>query len=85
MELNINPFKNSNPMSWEDAAKLSAILSLAAFFTTFLLPYSFSGIIKDLGQFCFEAVRFIGSVFFTNFITLAGLASYTKKETEKNV
>jgi hypothetical protein len=83
MELNINPFRNSNPMSWMDAAKLSAILSLAAFFTTFLLPYSYTGITGDMGEFFFGAVRFLGSVFFTNFLSLAGLANLMKKEETK--
>ena len=83
--MNINPFKNSNPMSWEEAAKLSAILGAAQFFTIFLLPYSLTGIREAVGDFCFSAVRFYGVTFFTNFISLTGLTVYTKKEEQKSV
>lgn len=70
-------------MNWKDAAKVSIILAIATFFTVFLLPYNFSTIEKNTVEFTFEAIRFLGGAFFTNFIALAGLAQLTKKQDAK--
>lgn len=66
-------------MTWEEATKLSLILTVAAFFSTFLLPYSWIGLKENIGQFLFEAVRFLGTVFFTNFASLAGITVLQQK------
>lgn len=81
--MKINPFNNSNPMSWQDATKVSAVLAVAAFFTVFLLPYTYSAIKLALGDFIFNAICFFGSSFFTNFVVLAGLTQLTKKKAEE--
>ena len=69
-------------MSWKDAATVSCILSLGVYFTTFILPYDLEGI--QMAPFCFvfDSAKFFGSVFFTNFIALAGLTQYIKKKEE---
>ena len=79
--MKINPFANSNPMTWKDAARVSIVLSTAVYFTAFLLPYDIASIMAEYHSFCFESIKFYGSVFFTNFIALAGLAQYTKGKT----
>lgn len=80
----LNPFNSSNPMTWEDAAKVSFILAVASYFTAFLLPYNWTTISAGYAEFIFLSVRFLGSVFFTNFIALAGLSKFTEsKATEK--
>ena len=79
--MKINPFANSNPMTWKDAAKVSCILSAAVYFTAFLLPYDIDSILCEYYGFVFESIKFYGSVFFTNFVALAGLAQYTKGKT----
>ena len=76
--MKINPFANSNPMSWKDAARVSLILTTAVYFTAFLLPFDIDSIMCEYYAFIFESIKFYGSVFFTNFIALAGLAQYTK-------
>ena len=81
--MKINPFKNSNPMTFEEAAKLAAILAAAQFFTIFLAPYSLTGIREAMGDFCFNCVKFYGITFFTNFISLTGLTAYISKGEEK--
>jgi len=67
-------------MTWQEAGKLSVVLTFASFFTTFLIPYDISSIQCAPFQFCFEAVRFFGGVFFTNFVAIAGLAKYNQKK-----
>jgi hypothetical protein len=77
--MKINPFKNSNPMSWQDASKVSAVLSAAMVFTTFLPSYDFGTIVGESAKFGFELACFFGRCFFTDFISLAGLAQIVKQ------
>ena len=80
--MNINPFKNSNPMTWQDAAKVSVVLTAGALFTQFFLPIGFVDITDEPFVVCFNLVKFAGSTFFTNFIALAGLAGLTHAKEE---
>lgn len=81
--MRINPFANSNPMTWQDAAKVSAILTATAYFITFLVPYSFETVKAEFFQFLFDSFKCAGGLFLSNFVALAGLAEMTKKANKK--
>ena len=72
--------KEDRPMSWEDAAKVSAILMLAQIFIVFLPGHDFSEVANNLNQCIFELVIFSGQTFFANFIALTGLSIVTRKK-----
>jgi len=70
------PIIKEEPMSWEDAAKIALIITLAQIFGTFLTLYDWSKIINNPEIFCFDLFKFAGASFFTTFIALTGLAKY---------
>ena len=81
----LNPFTASNPMSWEDAAKISLVLTAAFYFIYFLPKYAlWSQVTTDLGQFLWETLQFLGAGFFANFIGLTGLVKLTTKQAAKH-
>lgn len=69
-------------MSYMDAAKIAIILAIAGYFTAFLPGFSYEQIIVDLGIFCFNSTRYIGSTFFTYFVVFAGLSKWTSRKEE---
>ena len=80
--MKLNPFESSNPMSWQDAAKVSLVLAAAVYCTAFLLHYDLVAILGDVPCFVFESMKFLFSTFFTNFIALAGLSQYEQRKTK---
>ena len=90
MGIHINPLKkkkilsynngklqqHEEPMTWEDAAKIAIIITLAQIFGTFLTLYDWSKIVNSPEIFCFDLFKFAGASFFTTFIALTGLAKY---------
>ena len=79
----LNPYEGSNPMTWDDAAKIAAVLALANFFIYFLIGYSWPAIQGNYGTFLFDAFKFLGAAFFANFLALTGLTAYQKRIEEK--
>lgn len=80
--MKINPFEHSNPMSWKDAVKVSVVLTLAIYFTTFLTLWGFHTIQSDVSKFCYDSFVFLGGGILTQFIVLAGLAKFTDSDDE---
>ena len=90
MGIHINPFKKKKilsynegkpqvteePMSWEDAAKIALIITIAQIFGAFLTLYDWSKIVNNPEIFLFDLFKFAGASFFTTFIALTGLAKY---------
>jgi len=68
-------------MSWEDAAKVSAVLMVAQIFIVFLPGRIYSDLMNNLTQHIFELFVFAGQTFFSNFIVLTGLSIVTKRKT----
>lgn len=83
MPTKLNPFVNSNPMSWEDAAKISLILTAAKFFIVFMPIWGYQECVTNLGHFVFEAIIFFGGAFFTDFVVLAGLTKYISDKSKE--
>ena len=73
--------EEEKPMSWEDAAKVSAILMLAQIFIVFLPGHNYADIMNNLHQYVFELLIFAGQTFFANFIALTGLSMVTSRKT----
>ena len=69
-------------MSLRDAAIVSLVLTVAEIFTVFLTTYNYAMINANVGQVCFELIKFAGATFFTQLIALSGLSKYIagKKE-----
>ena len=90
--MHVNPFKkktkmvpnkgtgklveSEESMSWEDAAKVSLIITVAQIFVVFLTVYDWVNISADPNSFLFNLFKFIGVSFFTTFIALTGLSRY---------
>ena len=88
MGLHINPLKKKKvmilnsgkptiaeaPMSWVDAAKVAFVITLAQIFTVFLTVYDWGRIVDNPNVFLFDFLKFAGTVFFTTFVALSGLA-----------
>ena len=77
-----NPVNDSvttkeEPMSWEDAAKVAAILAVALLFTMFLPGRPAPATPEEWSVFMWEVLLFMGQAFFTNFIALSGLSRIT--------
>lgn len=77
--MRLNPFNKSNPMSWKDAAKVSAVLTATTFFTTYVGLPDVPAIQADPVTWTIGAGFFIAKVFLTNFVALTGLAAYMAK------
>lgn len=84
MKLKINPFDAGNPMTWRDAATVSAISAMAIWILTFLVNASIGEIRADAAEFFFEAVKAYLIAWAGNFITLAGLEQLVKKATTES-
>ena len=63
-------------MSWEDAAKVSLVITITQIFVVFLTVYEWSSISSDPSSFMFNLFKFIGITFFGTFAALTGLARY---------
>jgi len=68
------PKEKEEHMSWKDAAIVSLVLTLFQVFTVFLTLYDWSRIVANPNVFLFDFLKFAGSVFFTTFVALTGLA-----------
>lgn len=77
--MNINPFNRANPLSWKDAAIISAISATATYVLTFLVNASYGQVIADPGSFAFDSLKLWLAGYFGNFITLAGLETLIKR------
>ena len=66
-------------MSWEDAAKVSLVITVTQIFVVFLTVYEWSSISSDPSSFMFNLFKFIGITFFGTFAALTGLARYFSK------
>jgi len=64
-------------MSWKDAAKVSAVLTVGLLFTIFLPGRPAPTNPEVWSVFMWEVLLFSGQAFFTNFIALAGLSKIT--------
>lgn len=64
-------------MSYKDAAIVSLILAIGAYFIGFLAGFGYSDL-TNWGEFCFDSIKFIGAIFFTDFIALTGLSKLAK-------
>lgn len=64
-------------MSWKDAAKVSAVLTIACLFTVFLPGRGAPANPEEWSAFMWELLLFAGQVFMTNFIALSGLSKIT--------
>jgi len=71
--------KTEEPMSWEDAAKISLVIMLAQIFMVFLPKYDWSKVSVEFASFLFDLFTFAGGSFFAAFIALTGLARYFSK------
>ncbi len=67
-------------MSWKDAAKVAAVLTLASLFTLFLPGRGAPVNPEEWSVFMWEVLLFMGQAFFTNFAALAGLSKITNAE-----
>ena len=90
LSMHVNPLKQrtvlvTNPdnesvtekkesMSWKDAAKVSAVLTIGLLFTMFLPGRGAPANPEEWSVFMWEVLLFSGQAFFTNFIALAGLS-----------
>ena len=63
-------------MSWEDAAKVSIVITITQIFVVFLTIYEWNTISMDPSAFLFNLFKFIGIAFFGTFAALTGLARY---------
>ena len=63
-------------MSWEYAAKISLILTLAQIFIAFLTLYNWNKVVSDPTSFLFDLFKFSGASFFGTFIAITGLTRY---------
>ena len=78
--MRLNPFNKSNPMSWQDAAKVSAIIMLTNFFTVYLVDHGIAALQENPLAWAFNAFVFLGRVFLTTFVSLTGLAYIVSKK-----
>ena len=85
MKLKINPFDAGNPMSWRDAATVSAVGALAIWILTFLVDATAGQIRADPLEFLFEAVKAYAIAWAGNFITLAGLQQLVARAEKESV
>jgi len=67
-------------MSWVDAAKVSAILTIGLIFTLFMPRRTLPTNKEESIKYAYELFIFAGSAFFTNFIALAGLSKITNSK-----
>ena len=63
-------------MSWEDAAKVSLVITITQIFIAFLTIYEWDSISVDPSSFLFNLFKFVGITFFGTFTALTGLARY---------
>ncbi len=98
MEVHINPLKKKIvymanatsgatvkkkvSMSMKDAAIVSIILTIAGYFTGFLIGLDYAELTAKPGDFMFDSIKFIGSQFFTYLLVLSGLSRIAKDSEE---
>ena len=82
MVLSINPFSQSNPMTWRDAATVAFITAFATWILTFLAEVTYGTIRADVAEFIFNAIKTYAIAWAGSFITLAGLEQYVKRKEE---
>ena len=63
-------------MPIKDAAIVALLLTIAGFFTVYMPLYAYSHLLDNLGEFCYESIRYLGSSFFTYLVTLTGISRY---------
>ena len=83
-KLNSNFTNHNDGPTWQDAAKIALILTIAALFTTYLTDWTATTITEAPIEFMVGIFKFFGAAFFTNFIALAGLNKLTQKKDEEN-
>jgi len=64
------------PMSWSDAAKLAAVVTLTQIFVGFFTLYTFEDIALNPLAFLYKLLVFAGGTFFVTFGTLTGISHY---------
>jgi len=80
--MRINPLNTDNPMSFKDAAKVSALAALAIWILTFLAGATMGQIRADPLAFFFDALRTYLISWAGNFITFSSLKTLLKEEEE---
>lgn len=80
MKLKINPFNTGNPMTLKDAAIVSVIGATAIYFLTFFINVTAGQISADPAAFLVDSVKTWMASFWGNFIALAGLEQYVKRQ-----
>lgn len=69
---------NDRPMSYRDAAIVATILMIATAFAVYMPTHGYDTYVRDRERFTFDLVVFLGSSWFTIFISLTGLTAYAK-------
>lgn len=77
---NASVIEKKESMSWKDAAKVSAVLTVACLFTIFLPGRGMPTNPEEWSVFMWGVLLFIGQAFMTNFVALAGLSKMTNTE-----
>jgi len=83
MDLKINPFNKSNPMSLKDAGLVSAIGATTTYVLTFLANATLGQIRADVAAFVFDSVKVWLATFFGNLITLTGIKALVEKVSQE--
>jgi len=82
--VHVNPLASNDgaTMSWRDAALVSVVIMLAAYFLQFLVPITYEQIAANPGEFVYNSLRFLGTTFFGSLAALKGLSKFVgaKKE-----
>lgn len=68
--------KKKRKMGWADAAKVSAVITVALLFVDFLMGYKTIPASNEVPQFLWSLFVFLGKTFFATFLALTGLAQY---------
>lgn len=71
---NSSVVEKKEPMSWKDAAKVAAILTVTLLFTMFLPGRGAPANPEEWSVFMWEVLLFAGQAFMTQFIALSGLS-----------
>jgi len=79
MDLRINPFNAGNPMTFKDAAVVSAVVAFVTWILTFLANASIGQVRADPAAFCFEAIKTYAVTWAGSFISLSGLEQLVKR------
>lgn len=74
---NSSVVEKKESMSWRDAAKVAAVLTIGLLFTMFLPGRGAPVNPEAWSVFMWELLLFMGQAFFTQFIALSGLSKLT--------